>query len=152
MRLSLPSSILLTGAIVALGLYFGLRGQAPQSAPATPSAAQPTEPMKSDASTLPKPPSDAQILGEATALVMGARPRWKTACWDPADPATRKPGRYISALAFDATGKLTVSGVSELRDVGDGNVAHCIRQQVNDDFRISAPGRTVTLEVPFEMP
>jgi hypothetical protein len=73
------------------------------------------------------------------------------ACWGSADPATRKPGRYTATLAFDATGKLVIFGIGELRGESDLAVAQCLRKQ-GGAFTIPAPGLPVTFEVPFQMP
>lgn len=86
-----------------------------------------------------------------TAEVEKAKPRWKAACWDTADPVTRKPGRYTAGLAFDAAGRLTISGVGEVRENSDPAVAQCMRVQVNE-FKIPAPGRPLVFDIPFEMP
>lgn len=156
MRLSLPLSILLASVVIALGLYFGLRAPTP-----VPTAAPPAGPAAQPAATsstppqgkavAPLPPSAEQLQAHVAALVEGAKPRWKAACWDTADPTKRKPGRYVAGLAFDAAGRVTVSGVSEVRDASDPEVAQCMRQQVNE-FQIPAPGRYVVFEIPFEMP
>jgi hypothetical protein len=151
-RLSLPSSIVLASLIISLGLYFGLRG--PEAAPTPPAARVDAAPKVAPVS-MPPPrpalPSEEQLRAEVAAHVEAAKPRWKAACWDTADPATRKPGRYISILAFDAEGQVDISGVSEIRDGSDSNVGQCLRQQLNA-FKISAPGRNVSFEIPFEMP
>jgi hypothetical protein len=97
-------------------------------------------------------PSEEQLRPEVVAQVQRAKETWKAACWDTADPATRKPGRYVSVLSFGEDGELDISGVSEFRDgASDPGVAQCIRVQVNR-FEISPPGRTVVFEIPFEMP
>lgn len=154
MRSSLPASIIAAGALVGLGLYFGLRAQAPSPPAINPAGTVPVDPAAPPAQPpgTVRRPSMEQLETEVGALVASAKPRWKAACWDTVDPATRKAGHYISSLAFDATGKITISGVTEHREVGDSRVAQCIRQQVNDTFRITPPGEKVTFEVPFEMP
>jgi hypothetical protein len=156
-RLSLPSSIVLASVIISLGLYFGLRrpDAASTPAPARVEAAPKVAPapMQSTATPPPRPalPSEEQLRAQTLAQVEAAKPRWKAACWDPADPATRKPGRYVSVLAFDAEGQLDISGVSEIRDGSDSNVGQCLRLQLNT-FTISPPGRNVSFEIPFEIP
>jgi hypothetical protein len=157
-RFSLPTSILLASVIVALGLYFGLRtptaGVTPPPATADPAAAA-RSPLREPATAAPPQPPPVPTANETdvhvTAVVASAHARWKAACWDTADPATRKAGRYVAALAFDASGKLTVSGVGEERDASDSSVAQCLRQQVNT-FTIPAPGHPVSYDVPFTMP
>lgn len=151
-RLSLPSSIVLASVIISLGLYFALRR--PEAAPTPPPARVDAAPKVAPVS-MPPPrpalPSDEQLRAEVAAHVEAAKPRWKVACWDTADPATRKPGRYISILAFDAEGQVDISGVTEIRGESDSNVGQCLRLQVST-FKISAPGRNVSFEIPFEMP
>jgi hypothetical protein len=152
-RLSLPLSILVGSVVIALGLYFGLRVPTPAPTAAPPEGKAPTstpEPQ-GKAVVAPLPPSAEQLQAQVAALVEGAKPRWKAACWDTADPAKRKPGRYVAGLAFDAAGRVTVSGVSEVRDASDAEVAQCLRMQVNE-FTIPAPGRYVVFEIPFTMP
>jgi len=165
MRLSVPSSIVLASIFIALGLYFGLRERAPNTgAPPPPVGTvvspqgNPTSPAGAGSASrdvvVPPPPpvpTEDQLRPMVAALVEGSKPRWKAACWDTADPATRKPGRYISVLAFDASGNVDVSGVSEIRDESDPGVGQCLRQQVND-FTITAPQRHVVFETPFEIP
>jgi hypothetical protein len=154
-RLSLPLSILLGSVIIALGLYFGLRVPTPAPTIAPPEGKAPGAPTRAappeHKAVAPLPPSAEQLQTHVAALVEGAKPRWKAACWDTADPAKRKPGRYVAGLAFDAAGRVTVSGVSEVRDASDPEVAQCIRVQVNE-FQIPAPGRYVVFEIPFTMP
>jgi hypothetical protein len=156
MRLSLPVSILLASVIVALGLYFGLRTPTPGVAPpvAASGSAQAPSPVAITPPPSPSPPpapTEAQTAASVTDLIVRAHPRWKAACWDAADPATRKPGRYSATLAFDATGKLVIFGISEEREASDLAIAQCLRQQASA-FTIPAPGRPVTLDVPFRMP
>lgn len=176
-RLSVPSSILLGSLAIAIAIYLGLRARAPSDRAAEPTAPERTEaepaaakpagaertevgpspgsgrePSQGGATVPPRPAvGDDQLRAEVVALVETAKPRWKAACWDTADPATRTAGRYVSVLAFDAEGGLDVSGITEIRGASDPGVAQCLRVQVNP-FTISAPGRLVTFEIPFDMP
>lgn len=167
--LSLPLSILLAGAAIGTGLYFGLRrpeGASPSApvspgpvpAPAVPGpvpapAAPGPVPAPAAPGPVPAPAAltHAEITAHATAQVEGAKPRWTAACWDTADPTTRTPGRYVAGLAFDAEGRLKVSGVSETRGASDPGVAQCLRR-LTHDFSIPPPGRYVVVDVPFTMP
>lgn len=147
MRLSIPVSILGASVIIALGLYFGLRSS---TAPVTPA------PVAAPVAAPPRPeptpgPTEAQTAASVTQVIVEAHPRWRAACWDTADPATRKPGRYVASLAFDASGKLVIFGITEEREASDPAVAQCIRQQSNT-FSIPAPGQASSFEVPFRMP
>jgi hypothetical protein len=156
-RLSLPTSIFLASVIVALGLYFGLRrsttGVTTPPATADPAVTAPAQPQAGSTAAPPQPtfPTAEQTAAHVTAVVVEAHPKWKAACWDTADPATRTAGRYTAALAFDATGKLTISGIGEHRGESDPGIGQCLRQQVNT-FKIPAPGQPVSYDVPFTMP
>jgi hypothetical protein len=151
-RLSTPVSILLSSVVLALGLYFGLRtpstdvpSPAPGSAPAPVPTPAPPPP------SMPPAPTEAELSANVTDLVVRAHPSWKAACWDSADPAARKAGRYTATLAFDATGKLVIFGINENREQSDLAVAQCMRKLPITNT-IPAPGRGVTYEVPFQMP
>jgi len=150
-RLSLPVSILLASVIVALGLYFGLRTPPVDVAPQPNAPASVPEPAVMPQPAAPPAPTEAQTAADVTDAVVREYPSWKVACWDSADPATRKPGRYAATLAFDATGKLVIFGINEDREMSDPNVAQCLRRQSNL-FTIPAPGRPVTFDVPFQLP
>lgn len=80
-----------------------------------------------------------------------ARAQWTSACWDTANPASRKRGSYIAVLAFDATGKQVVSGVSEVRGSSDPNVAQCLRGQLLN-LSIPAADAPATIEHTFDFP
>ena len=103
----------------------------------------------------PAPPSEAPTEEQTTArvneLVARSLPSWKAACWDTADPAARKPGRYAATLAFDAAGKLVMFGIMEYRGESDPAIAACLRKQEHP-FSVPAPGRSPTYEVPFPLP
>jgi hypothetical protein len=151
-RLSTPVSLLLSSVIIALGLYFGLRTPSANVPPPAPSPAPALVPTPvPPAPSVPPVPTEAQTAAQVTDLVVRVHPSWKAACWDSADPATRKPGRYTATLAFDATGKLVIFGITEHREQTDPAVAQCMRTRPIM-LPISAPGRAVTYEVPFQMP
>lgn len=135
--------------MLALSFYFGICTAATDVTPPPSKAAGPV------VTALPQPEvqafTEAEMADHVTAVVVQAHSRWKSACWDSADPATRKPGRYIASLAFDATGRLIISGVGEIRESSDPAIAQCLRRQVNT-FTIPAPGHPVSYDVPFQMP
>lgn len=83
--------------------------------------------------------------------VSTARARWVSECWNTADAATRKPGRYIAVLAFDGAGKLVIAGLNEVRGSSDPNIAQCIRPKLTD-FTVPATGAPSTVEMPFDIP
>jgi len=137
--------------IIALGLYFGLRTHPVEVAPQLSAPAPVPEPVVPTPPPAPPAPTEAQTAASVTDAVVRVYPSWKAACWDSADPATRKPGRYSATLAFDATGKLVIFGIGEVRGESDLAVAQCLRKQ-GATFAIPAPGRPVTFEVPFRLP
>lgn len=137
MRPSTSLTILLASAILALGLYFGLR--------------RPETPAPAPEPTAPSLPAETEITSRVHELVAHELPRWKAACWDALDPAARAPGRYAATLGFDAGGKLVIFGILEFRGESDMDVATCLRRQEHA-FAIPAPGRPLTYEVPFAIP
>lgn len=150
MKSLLPLSIVVAGALVAAGIYFGLRSMRPQSAPIP----APT----GDGEVRPSPAAqDASSEGHALALRAGteavhqALPRWRSECWDTAEPSTRRPGRYVAAVAFALDGATVVAGITEDRGGSDPNVAQCLRQRVHL-LRIPPPRQSISLEVPFALP
>lgn len=150
MRLSTSLTILLSSVIIALGLYFGLRTPPVDVAP------QPSTPAAAPAPVTPQPPApqaptEAQTTAHVNDLVARVLPSWKAACWDSLEPGARKPGRYTATLAFDATGKLVIFGITEIRGESDMAVAECLRKQEHA-FSVPAPGRPLTFDVPFQMP
>lgn len=149
MKHAVPLAILLGSIVIAAGLFFGLR---PQPTPVAPTSAPPPIPSASPTAPPPTPQrTDPQVQSDVVAAITSARPAWIAACWDTADPAQRKAGRYIAATAFDASGKLVVWGISELRNESDPAIAQCLRRYVNT-LRIPAPGHPVSVEVPFALP
>jgi hypothetical protein len=95
-------------------------------------------------------PTVDETASHVTAAILGAHAQWKVACWD-TDPTKHTAGRYTAAVAFDASGKLTILGIGEVRDASDPAVAQCMRQQVMA-LTIPAPGHPVSYDVPFQMP
>jgi len=153
-RTALPLSIIVGAAFIGLGLYLGLRAGSPgpPHTAVTPRAVAAVERPVDDLAALTSEPASAELgVVEANAAVEQARDLWRTACWDGAARATRKAGRYIAVLAFDAGGTLVVSAIDEIRDASDPVIAQCLRQNLGA-LRIPAPGRPVRVEVPFALP
>jgi len=145
---STPIAIVIAGLCIALAIYFGLRASVPDSAP--PVHAPPSDPAVA-LEVKPSAAAQTRAIADAGKAVEAARAGWAAKCWDTADPTTRTPGKYVAALAFEADGKSTISGVTELRGESDPNVAQCLRQVVVG-LTIPAPGERVSVEIPFALP
>jgi hypothetical protein len=146
----LPLSIVVAGALVATGIYLGLRSMRPSSAPIpapTSEGEAGPSPAAQDATSV----RHALALRAATEAVDQALPQWRFECWDTAAPSTRRPGRYVAALAFGPDGATVVAGITEDRGGSDPNVAQCLRQRVHL-LRIPPPRQSISLEVPFALP
>ena len=96
-------------------------------------------------------PAAKAAPAELLAQFSAARPAWTRACWDTADPATRKRGSYIAVLAFDGAGKQVIGGISEVRGASDPAIAQCLRAQLLN-LSIPAHQAPATIEVPFDLP
>lgn len=96
-------------------------------------------------------PATKAAPAELASQFTASRAAWTAACWDTADPASRKRGSYIAVLAFDANGKQVISGINEVRGSSDPNVAQCLRGQLLN-FSIPASQAPATVEVPFDLP
>ncbi len=150
MKSLLPLSIVVAGALLAAGIYFGLRSMRPP--PATVSTlAGAGVPRPSPAAHDAVAEREVIAVRAGTEAVHQALPRWRSECWDTADPSTRKPGRYVAAVAFGTDGATVVAGITEDRGGSDPTVAQCLRQRVHL-LRIPPPPHPISLEVPFALP
>lgn len=167
--LTIPVSIVLGGALIGGGLYFGLRDGTPASLPPTailastspapgtpPTAAQANPPITPPAT--PAAPLDAEdrkrFEAEVNKAIAGLKPEWKKKCWDPAVKATAEPktSKYTLNLSFSAEGKTVGVGWSELRDVPSrADVAQCLRQELVS-VTATPPGAPTGVELPVEFP
>lgn len=179
--LLLPGAVLVGAAIIGAGLYFGLRAQSPAPGapplqpeavrpleppaapnpaapnPAIPNPATPNQPMALPAMPLElgTPEAKARATTDAKAAVLAEKKaNWTAKCWAPALATNKEPAtsKYSLSLAFDADGKQSGQGVSELRgEPSRPDVSTCLsRQPMN--LKIPPPGMPVNVEIQLEFP
>lgn len=172
--LSTQTAIVLAGALIAAGLFFGLRGRDSASPPA------PASPAASSALTV-APPATAQISPPADSAPPGAEP---PALQGQASPAGQKAAntaaqkaldayraeiiekclkpsvaknpnppqvKYSFDLVFDATGKQIARGLIEHREASRGDVGVCINTTL-PPLQIPPPGGTVRTSPEWTLP
>lgn len=151
----IPLSIVLSGVIIATGLYLGLRHP---PAPTLVAAPPPTAPPPPAAPIVPAPaapkppPLTPEIVARATDNARQAleamRPELIRRCWT---PAVKRPAalqlRY--KMSFSPEGKIVVLGISELSE--SAGVATCLRS-IAMPLKIPAPGHSLETEVSFTLP
>jgi len=166
-----PASILVGAAIIALGLYFGLRARAPATtAPSAPSPTSPSAepsgsaaPVSSESARPPKsadapapvvsvqPRSVAQA--DAAKAIESLRQTIKLRCFDPhkSDPGAPPSVKFTYSGGFDAQGVEVARGISDMRGAFFAPVSKCARE-LPMDLKIPPPGANVSVEIPFEVP
>jgi hypothetical protein len=164
--LLLPGAIVLGAALIALGLFLGLRDrQAPVVAT---SAAQPLAPppvlASSAAQALPlisaqaaKTAASADVSRaqtEASRALAQTKQSLLTACWAPSIANAPEPptSRYTVEVSFNVDGVEVARGISEVRGVPSRqDVAECLRKRPGT-LRIPPPRSPVTVELTLDFP
>ncbi len=169
--LTIPASILIGCSLIGVGLYFGLRSQAPSpqtNAPAPSSSSVPeprkadpapnTEPPPQQGSPAPAPTANQEAAKKAEAEAVKAiaklKADWTKNCWEPAlkTKAEPKTSKYRVNLAISPEGKLIGIGWNELRDAPSRpDVAQCLRQE-RFTLDLTPPGSALSLDIPVEFP
>lgn len=175
----LPASILVGAAIIALGLFFGLRSgptpspgldAAPSNAivagpnqPATPPNDPPGATTASPLQTAtPEPIVTSKVAmkqadferAAKAALAAEKKATFIPKCWTPLlakqpEPATSK---FLLNMTFDAKGVETGRGISEERGASRPDVANCLRLLPLGLKLTPPPGESVQVEIPLELP
>jgi hypothetical protein len=131
-----PAAVLLGAALIASGLYFGLRArpvviatQPEVTAAAVKARAGPAE--RPAATPLVAPYREAEVDEDVKRALEKLRPTLISACWTPAISRNPNPSRstYEYDLAFDEAGSAIGVGVSEVDANSRGDVAQCLRRQ-----------------------
>lgn len=175
-----PISILLGCGMIAAGLYFGLRSQAPagpspaaslaaSGAPtsdakppiatssAPPVLVPPPGPIAPGALLPPTAPAEVQAAAERAANEAVLAEKKKTylpKCWEPALKKAPQPAvaKYKLDMMFDPQGKQIGLGLQEDRAAVRTDVANCIRD-LGLGLQLSPPpGVPVHVLVPLEFP
>lgn len=140
----------MAGALLALALFFGLRGLAPGSAavpPAVPAAAEPP----------PAPPAPVVDLAVAQQHAINAlayhRSTLRQACYLPLVVGEAPPPRiaFQFNFTFDPEGIQITRGVAEARGAARPVITACVLAKL-PALRIPRPGRIVEATVPLSFP
>ena len=166
-----PASILAGSAIIALGLYFGLRARAPAAAlPSSPPAQIPSAEPSSSAAPVSSESAPPPKGADAPAPAVSVRPRSiaqadaakaieslrqtiKIRCFDPHknDPGAPASVKFSYSGGFDAQGVEVARGLSDTRGAFFAPVSKCARE-LPMDLKIPPPGANISVEIPFEVP
>lgn len=162
-NLTLPASIIIGGALMGVGLYFGLKSSdaAPQTAN-SPATAAPTaeklSPQSSPPASQPAAPgesSDARkrIEAEVAKAIAALKPEWRKKCWAPAVKTTPEPStsQYTLNLSFNPDGSLVASSWNEIRGASRTDVVQCLRYEPLL-LKVTAPGVPIGLDMPVDLP
>jgi len=163
----LPLSIIAGAALIALGLFFGLRAGPRGGAPSTTAGAPAAAPVPQSAIPI-APSAAAPALQQAAqgasldqvrqhvvrALAVEKEKTLVPKCWQPLLAKTPSPARakYTFNLAFDAQGKEIARAISEHREAERADVGQCLRG-LPGGLTIPPPGTGIpTVEVELEFP
>ncbi len=167
-RLATPIAILVGSAMIALGLYFGLRERLPGDAPVgatasassvaasvTPSAAAPPVLEKTAPPVAAAPSIEPRTLAEADAqkAVASLGQTIRTQCFDPhkSDPGAPRSVKFTYSGGFDANGVEIARALSEDRAARLPAISQCARE-LPMTLRIAPPGTNVNVTLVIEVP
>lgn len=137
----LAPAIVLAGALIAVGLYLGLRSR--QGAPTA---------ARSNAAPPSAPPTQVSTERFAAALLEYHRPDLVKRCWEPrAASRGPEPAKMRIDVTFGADGAQVARGFLEERGSSDPEVTACV-QRVLPPLRVPPPGASVRLELQLVLP
>ena len=138
----LAAAIVLAGALIGMGLYFGLRSRDRLANPAASSAR----------TSFPQP---AQLSTErfAAALLEYHRPELVKRCWPGQGVGARSPGPATMRIdvTFGPDGTQVARGFLEDRGASQPELTACI-QRALPPLRVPPPGVSVRVELPLTLP
>jgi len=160
--ISNQTAILLGSVVIALGLFLGLRSRDAAPPPLPPPATQPPAAQTTAAQTTAPPPAAppaapsidrSEIVKQAAAALGSERKKLGEKCFAPslAKQPEPKTVKLNFNFTFDASGKQIARGVSEVREFARPDVTSCVLDAL-PAISVPAPGQTVFVEVPFELP
>lgn len=150
--LSTSSAIVLAGCIIALGIYFGLRGREAPTPPVN--QPLPAVPARGPTVLAAKPIVDqARVFREASAALDRHKKTLTEKCLAPALAQKPEPPRvkYSFNLTFDASGMVIARGIIEDHATARPDVATCVGDNF-PELKVTPPGQTVRVDVPLELP
>lgn len=150
--LSTPWAILLSGAMISLGFYFGPRGRRAD----VPLVESPSPAVPAPGPTVlsAKPIVDqAHVFREASAALDRHKKALTEKCLTPALAQKPDPPRvkYSFNLTFDASGMVIARGIIEDRATARADVTTCVSDNF-PELKVTPPGQTVRVDVPLELP
>jgi hypothetical protein len=135
-------AIVIAGALIGLGLYFGLRSRNGPAVPVMPNVAPPSAPA-------------AKVNTErfAAALLEYHRPELVKRCWEPSRAAAPEPPqtRMTIDVTFGPDGAQLARGFLEERGASRPEVTACV-QQALPVLRIPPQGVSVRVALPLTLP
>jgi hypothetical protein len=159
-RIPTSTAILIGSAVIAVGLYFGLRGQR-ETLPAPPPSVEAQSPhaLTPQPSPSPSPAAPAaavdpsQMEKQVLAALEKHRKMLTDQCLKPALAAQPAPAtvNYRLNFTFDASGRQIMRGISEDRATARPDVTRCLTDSL-PEITIATPGGAAPIEVPFSLP
>ena len=131
----LPLAIVVAGALVGGGLYFGL------SAARVPATVPPR------AVAVAAPPAEAEVQAEVARALLLQRGPLLERCRSDAAPAP-----YLFQIAVSPDGVELARGIGEVRGASRADLAECLRHVTLPPLHVRAPGRALTVEVKVTLP
>jgi hypothetical protein len=153
--ISVPTAILLASGLIAAGIFFGLRAQAP--APPVVTVVPPTvvPPTVVPPTVVPPAPvaTSELVVQQATEALAYQRTRLRDLCYRPAALAAGAPLSAVWTLnvTFDALGNQLARGVVEQRGTSTPDLTTCIGNETQP-LRVPPPGRMIMVEIPLSFP
>jgi hypothetical protein len=156
-NLAIPAAIIAAGALIGLGVFFGLRERAPQ-ANSDPAKYQVTSPITSVNQQRAPPVVDMmavqQGVSEQISQILDAKKdALRNTCWKSAVAADQsvKPARWVFNFTFGPDGKQIVRGIAEQRGTGSAELTQCVTSALVP-FEVKPPGVVTSVDVPFQLP
>jgi hypothetical protein len=173
-RIDTSTAILLAGALIGVGVFFGLRSR-PAEAPAAPTGpiappstegpsaaprpttaeAPPRAATPGDAATGPtaaRGPSQTEIAKQAERAIDAHRAALVKKCWEPIkDKPSAAEVRFLVDVTFDADGKQKLRGIKQDKGTSGPDVTDCVMATL-PPLRIQPPGVVTHADVQFRLP
>jgi hypothetical protein len=142
---AVPVAIVVAGALIGGGLFFGLR------------ASRPEIPTTATSQSPPPPPAPVasrdKVLADVNAALEEQRARVVADCWQPAVKVKPEPPtmQVVYTYTFTAQGMQMARGIGVDRATSRPDVVTCLSTAVHP-LTIPPPGAPVTVDVTFRLP
>jgi hypothetical protein len=157
---SIPAAILAGSALIALGLFFGLRARPVPLTASPPSVATLTGAGTGVASAVVSPPvapspqtPRAELVAAVKEQIEAQHAHLVDACWAPSFARNPKPAQVTLSilLEYAEDGRLAVHSLHQDRTFGRSDVEPCVGRELVMPT-LSAPGRRLRVNVPIVLP